>query len=228
MRRKVLWRALLAAALVSGGGFSGTAGLELAGVGPAVAKEFYTRKRVNGRWITGRFPKRSAGARNQGAADARPSSREGVRSTASTMPADRAGTLPVSDAAAGPKSAPHGAPPMLVQPSAAMPTPARPVLPSASSQGPAAGEIPLGPAPDGERLGKLRQALQARASTLTSGSGDPGRGVRPVPEPQSVSLDFQSGIKTTVFSDGSMVREPFDVAAMKALASPPTETRSGR
>jgi pyruvate/2-oxoglutarate dehydrogenase complex dihydrolipoamide acyltransferase (E2) component len=29
-------------------------------VGTADAKEYYTRKRVNGRWITGRFPKRSA------------------------------------------------------------------------------------------------------------------------------------------------------------------------
>lgn len=29
------------------------------GIGPAEAKNYYTRKRVNGRWITGRFPKRS-------------------------------------------------------------------------------------------------------------------------------------------------------------------------
>lgn len=227
MRRKVLWRALIAATLVSGGGFGGTAGIGLAGIGPATAKEFYTRKRVNGRWITGRFPKRGAGARDQEAGDARPSPRAGAGSTASTSPAGRAGALQVHGGGIpGPGSAPPGMPRMLVQPSA--PMPARPGLPSASSQGPVSAEAPLGPAPDGERLGKLRQALQARASTLTGGSGDSEPGVRPVPEPQSVSLDFQSGIKTTVFSDGSMVREPFDVATLKSLASPPAETKGGR
>jgi hypothetical protein len=42
-----------------------------------------------------------------------------------------------------------------------------------------------------------------------------------------VSLDFKSGLKTTLFSDGTTVREPFDVAAMKALAASPPEARTG-
>jgi len=34
-----------------------------------------------------------------------------------------------------------------------------------------------------------------------------------------VSFDFQSGVKTTVFTDGTKVEEPFDPAAMKRLAA---------
>jgi hypothetical protein len=67
-------------------------------------------------------------------------------------------------------------------------------------------------------MAKLREALQARANTLTATTGSI---VPPRPEAQSVSLDFDTGMKTTVFKDGSTVREPFDVAAMRGLASPP-------
>jgi hypothetical protein len=75
-------------------------------------------------------------------------------------------------------------------------------------------------ASDGERLDKLRQALQARVNALTTGSVAPPETPRPGPEPHSVSLDFLSGVKTTLFSDGTMVREPFDVPALKSLAAP--------
>ena len=80
--------------------------------------------------------------------------------------------------------------------------------------------------PEADRLGKLRQALQARASALTA-----GRFVevaRPAPEPQSVSLDFKSGMKTTLFSDGTTVTEPFDTTALKGLAAAPGEAKAGR
>jgi hypothetical protein len=54
------------------------------------------------------------------------------------------------------------------------------------------------------------------------------QGPRPAPEPQSVSLDFKSGMKTTLFSDGSTVTEPFDTAALKGLAAAPAEGRPAR
>ena len=39
--------------------------------------------------------------------------------------------------------------------------------------------------------------------------------------PRSVLLDFQTGLKTTQFEGDIVVREPFDVSAMRAIASPP-------
>ena len=80
------------------------------------------------------------------------------------------------------------------------------------------------PAPEAEHLGKLRQALQARATALTTDSVV----ARAAPEPQSVSLDFRSGIKTTLFSDGTIVTEPFDTAALKGLAAAPNQANAGR
>jgi hypothetical protein len=58
MLAKNILRAVLVTAIVSGGWV-----LPLPaplGIAPAAAKEYYTRKRVNGRWVTGRFPKRGA------------------------------------------------------------------------------------------------------------------------------------------------------------------------
>jgi hypothetical protein len=43
-----------------------------------------------------------------------------------------------------------------------------------------------------------------------------------------VSLDFRSGIKTTLFSDGTIVTEPFDTAALKGLAAAPNQAKAGR
>jgi hypothetical protein len=41
------------------------------------------------------------------------------------------------------------------------------------------------------------------------------------PEPQSVSFNFKSGIKTTLFSNGAVVTEPFDIPSLKGLAAAP-------
>jgi hypothetical protein len=78
---------------------------------------------------------------------------------------------------------------------------------------------PPAPAAQADPMAKLREALQARANTLTATTGS----IAPAPRPeaQSVSLDFDTGMKTTVFKDGTMVREPFDVSAWRGLASPP-------
>ena len=59
MRAKICIHAAFVAALLGTGPSDPFAALF--GIGPAQAKDYYTRKRVNGRWITGRFPKRSTG-----------------------------------------------------------------------------------------------------------------------------------------------------------------------
>jgi len=189
MRRNILLQVGLVAALVAGLRVDAADGLRLTGAGAADAKEYYTKKRVNGRWINGRFPKRSA---------ARTSRPEEDTDGAPRVPASRTATVPARAAPAGASTSPISA-----------------TAPVAAGAAAAAGS-------DGERLDKLRQALQARVNALTTGSVAPPDAPRPGPEPEphSVSLDFQSGIKTTLFSDGTMVREPFDVPALKSLAAP--------
>jgi hypothetical protein len=189
MRRNILLQVGLVAAIAAGLRVDAADGLRLAGAGPADAKDYYTKKRVNGRWINGRFPKRSA---------ARTSSPEQDTSGSPRAPASRTATVSARAAAAGASTSPTSL--------------AAPV---------AAGAAATAAGSDGERLDKLRQALQARANALTTGSVAPPEAPRPGLEPHSVALDFQSGIKTTLFSDGTMVREPFDVPALKSLAAPP-------
>jgi hypothetical protein len=94
-------------------------------------------------------------------------------------------------------------------------TPAVSMSPQAAPR--ATGGVSLVPLSDDERLIKLREALRARANALTTGSIAPAPAVR-TPEPQSVSLDFRSGTKTTIFADGTLVTEPFDVGSLKGLA----------
>jgi hypothetical protein len=223
MRRKIVWRAGVFVAFAFGGSFvPSTSDFAFPGVSSAEAKPFYTRKRVNGRWITGRFPKRNATyASASKQAEPSPAPKPAAKATAASTTAAAASAAPVTASRPQPT----------VQPAQPLPTtPAAPAAPhpTASAQIPAARPIvsaALVPAPEEQRLTKLRQALQARANALTTGSipADP----RPAPEPQSVSLDFKSGMKTTVFSDGTTVKEPFDVAAMKGLAATAPEAKIG-
>jgi hypothetical protein len=172
----------------------------LVGVGPAEAKVYYTKKRVNGRWISGRFAKRSSrsGDAVGVGSQERSESGEGIR-------------LSAAEASASTKSSG---------------LPGSPVSPAQAAVISLSATAPLVSGAEADRLGDLRQALQARASALTTGSI--AEGPRPAPEPQSVSLDFRSGIKTTLFSDGTIVAEPFDTAALRGLAAAPSEARTAR
>jgi hypothetical protein len=212
MRRKMFWQAGVFAALTFGGCF-GQSGGEVAfvGVSPAEAKAYYTRKRVNGRWVTGRFAKRSGDV--QSVATEPP---EAPRIKVSVVE-------PTLTSHASPALGRHsepGAPAKRPGPqSATAPLAQAPLVPPLAN-------IPLVSASEAEHLGKLRQALQARATALTTGSVV--EVAHPAPEPQSVSLDFRSGIKTTLFSDGTIVTEPFDTAALKGLAAAPNQAKAGR
>jgi hypothetical protein len=96
---------------------------------------------------------------------------------------------------------------------------------------------PAAPVNEDERRSQLQHALEARAQQIatarsaeTTGSlpqnasTSGGANVAPV-QPRSVSFDFESGLKTTVYPGDRVVREGFDVAAARNLAAtPPSET----
>jgi hypothetical protein len=212
--------------------------LTVIGVSTAEAKTYYTKKRVNGVWIAGRFAKRSAAKATPAAEPAR---KRAVRqatvrqsSISKTPVRAKAARAAAAENAVTAPHAPADAPSVVtlqakqVQPAPALAIPAAlPVAAAVPAVVPVAAPIqepvpvaaPPAAAAQDDPMAKLREALQARANTLTvtTGSIVPP----PRPEAQSVSLDFDTGMKTTVFKDGTTVREPFDVSALRGLASPP-------
>jgi hypothetical protein len=212
MRTPIYLRAVLASAVAFGA--CAVFGPEALGVSAAEAKAYYTRKRVNGHWITGRFAKRHAAA----AARHRAGKAAQIVTSTAALPAPS-----VSKALPETKSE-------VARPEAAVPTAPPPTA--------------TPPASD-ERLQGLREALQARAGRLvTTGSTgavpaqSPARSSEPAAasdvgetktagpprEARSVSLDFETGIKTTLFSDGTTSRERFEIEALKGLAAPSTDS----
>jgi len=262
MRSDVYWRRAMFIIVVAGGCFASfTPEFGVTGTGVAEAKSFYTRKRVKGVWVKGRFPKRSAQHKIQAVTSKaeRPAKAERHAKTAS-LPVTTGSLSAASEfvmvpgAAAAPQavapasSAPHRAWPTqsasAAQPSGAQgaavaqttATPGAlapqtvltsPGLPGARTVSPVpqltpgAHEPPLISPSDEQRLSKLREALQARANSLATGSSAPALPLRPAPEPQSVTFDFKSGVKTTIFADGTIVEDAFDVAALRGMASAP-------
>ncbi len=169
------------------------------GASSAEAKSFYTRKRVNGRWIAGRFAKRRIAAKQRAAA------RTGGR------------------AAIGVSGISGATTPLLSGPEAERPFMDAFVL-SASP-------------PNSEHMLRLEQALKAHAQRLrtaiTTERASPADNLIPfvtaaantsaVATPRvdarSVWLDFDSGVKTTLFRDGTTTEEAFDIQALRELAA---------
>ena len=201
MRRTIYWRTAICIGAIFGGGAFSSADLGL-GVRPAEAKAYYTRKRVDGKWVTGRFAKKGVAKKevakkevakaSRSAKAAKRHARAAAAETETAQAPARVAALPAPRAASAPQATPA---PVSAAPRAAT-------------------GVSLIPLSEDERLSKLREALRARANALTTGSIAPPR----APEPQSVSLDFRSGTKTTIFSDGTLVTEPFDVGSLKGLA----------
>jgi hypothetical protein len=179
------------------------------GIASAEAKEYYTRKRVRGRWITGRFTRRHSAIapRDVGSDTRSPAHRSVQDDPVPTTPA------PKPNAAAEQRTKTEAAVPVGT---------AQPGTPAALSE--------AAPVARDERLLNLQAALHAHArnlatSTEPSSSALPAPGglnlprpVRSAPEPKAVSFDFHSGVKTTVFTDGTRVEERFDPASVKGLA----------
>lgn len=243
---------------VAFGGYIAPASMtsDVLGVSVARAEKFYTRKRVNGQWITGLFP--SEGAAAPARTRRRPRVVAHVRATpprpaAQVAPAtppeapDRTATASV-EGFADPTSTES------VVANAAGPDLAAPPFVTAAAApdtNPAPTALEVLPSSD-ERLARLRKALLARAQEIAATApatvpaafasanvtapAQPGPDTRVVAsppetrpaepakiaarlEPRSVSYDFETGVKTTVFAN-SVVREPFDVPAVKRLALP--------
>jgi hypothetical protein len=173
------------------------------GVGVANAKEFYTRKRVNGRWITGRFSKRERARSSQSKPD--------IPKEAQATPVRR----PIVEQ--------PPAPPAIQPIIGEEPPRPEPPEPSATvvSAPPLSAEPPLA---NDDRLLKLQEALLARAAGLTlPPSEEQSPGVQTTGSlsvrtgPRSVHFDFESGIRTTILSDGRTMAEPFDTAVEQRI-----------
>jgi hypothetical protein len=249
---------------------SSTISFGVVGVSSAEAAQFYSRKRINGQWVTGRFPKTTRVARPSRTRQVarvkgiRPVS---VVPASATLAALSVPELRREDASAANSPMTTGtlaerAPPALAMPDieAALVSAAVGPVPPADETAPAAEA----------RVMKLREALQARANDLKAKSETEAArpnapvSVAPKPElavapasaaasegvtgplstnsiapasampasqgrgsllaPRSVSYDFETGIKTTVF-ESSVVREPFDRAAMRGLVAGSLATR---
>lgn len=191
MRAKHCCGVVVAAGIVCGFGADLPGGF---GVNEAAAASgqtrVYTRKRVHGRWITGRFTEKVGAHSTRLAA--------GTRSTKPTATSH------------GGQAAPR--PPERF---AALETDPAAVAPGAPAS---AGSSQADPT---SRRGMLQKALETRAQELAHVSKPTEA---PTAQPRSVSFDFESGLKTTVFPDDRVVREGFDVAAAQTLASKPPET----
>lgn len=235
----------------------------LPGLAPAQAKEYYTKKRVNGRWVNGRFAKRSA-----------PNAKVTVRAPPARVTAPARVIAPPRVAAppsaagrvaeAKPSSAAATAPPV---PAPSPAAPAAPAVRANASGSPSATPSTTVPAlaEDG-RMQQLQEALQARTQSLLvtgqnsgpnpsspssrlqealqarsrnilvtslidpapaaidlSGPSEtaslgPVRSAMPRAELRSVTFDFVSGVKTTVFGDGTTATEAFDAKVVRDLA----------
>jgi hypothetical protein len=272
MRLRLCVRAAVTAGIALAGYMATpTISLGIVGMSSAEAAQFYTRKRVNGVWVTGRFPKGATSART-------------VRSTRVASPARTKAPPPAAEKATVVALLP---PPVLRREpgntDTTGSTAARadlvrpPVLPDFEAALVIAAVGPVAPVDEDalasqERAIKLRRALEVRAGELAAKSGAPIAAAettaRPAPPPvssrelpraaeptaaslvqpasgslapttnslssprpaasgatagglvpRSVSYDFENGIKTTVY-ENSVVREPFDVWAMRGLNAP--------
>ena len=276
MRMSLCVRAAVTAGIALAGYMaSSMACFDGVGVSSAQAAGFYTRKRVNGVWIEGRFPKSGQSSR-RAARPVKSAARTKAAAPAITeVPASAVHTaLPPPDPRRE-QPAPAIAPPVVAdvlrkeEPASGLPDVEAALV--IAAVGPVPPPDEGGIATEERTLG-LRRALQAKAEEMRARNDDPVRLAAPpapqaiAPEPpqarapdlntgaipggsvpvqaapasfprpavlssadaqpkvtplvpRSVSYDFETGIKTTVF-ENSVVREPFDRAAMRSLANP--------
>jgi hypothetical protein len=162
-------------------------GLSLGGApDSAEAAEYYTRKRVNGVWITGRFAKKQ------------PSAAKVARSPAVVDAVTTTGALPSSI-------------PSDLSPSNDLTPMFQRAMEARRAAVSIAGVEPQGPSPSASpahesRLLPLQRALEARAKSMV-GESPLSRTVK------VVTFNFETGVRTSIYNDGSIVEEAFDPVA---------------
>lgn len=200
----------------------------IGGDGRADAKEFYTKKRVNGRWVAGRFP--SDSARTGGA------KRAAATKTAKAKPGHGRRRLAARAVAPEPETEARPMPPPRPFANEPMAAPLSPPVSSVAPVTAAAQPLPMRgdsvistasitPAPSEARLERMRPALEAHARTLASDAPASGpAGLPPTPPApvgvavRSMTFDFERGTQTTVFDDAASLTEPLDPGRARDLA----------
>jgi hypothetical protein len=185
MMRSRIYLGAAAVAVAAFGGLLEPSPDRSLGVRSAQAKDYYTRKRVNGRWITGRFPKNSAGVK-------RPPKPEVLRFSAAPQPDSppRSAETPVPARQASEAFSPAAGPEPLAPPP---------------------GNGPLLRL----RAALESYARTLATGILPVPATDEGATAPVQPKPTAVSFDLQTGVKRTTFSDGSVLEEEFDIEAMR-------------
>jgi hypothetical protein len=151
---------------------------------PAHAGEFYTRKRVRGVWMTGRFEKhhpiRTAQLQTKPPA---PSVEKPPQRIATSLGSAGDNLAPAFQRALQ----------------------ARRTVGAAAAQ-PVAGtaNVTTVSFSDEDRLLPLRRALEARAKMMANTTRTSNRAVK------AVTFNFETGLRTSVYNDGSVVEEHFD------------------
>jgi hypothetical protein len=165
---------------------------------PAQAGEYYTRKRVNGVWMHGLFPRHHPTRTAQGETKASAASAE--------KPPQR---IVTSVASAGDELAPSFQ--RALQARRAL---AASVAPAATMAAPVTKAAVSAPAPpaaaatsvsfsDEDRLLPLRRALEARAKTMAVSTAPWNRNIK------AVTFNFETGLRTSIYNDGSVIEEHF-------------------
>jgi len=186
------------------GGFIGAPGDGFPGVSSAEAKEYYTRKRVNGRWITGRFPKRQF-----------------VRRAAKRAVVARVAPAPPSPP---PRPAEISGPPRPTRSAALTQPNPEPLAPPPKDERMLRLRAALQAHARTIGTGSLRTApaVETRPAAAQAPSAEsPPPAENASPQPTAVSFDLQTGLKRTTFADGSVLEEEFDVEAMKGQVAAP-------
>lgn len=152
------------------------------GVAPAEAKAFYTRKRVKGRWVTGRFAKQTS----------RPSVRT-QKVAASPLPDPEPRPAAVENRLVE-SGGQHSVPPTAV----AVPPPK--IAPLSDDERLLKLQEALK-----VRASKLAEGAD-QPRTVSAGSIAPA----PMRSPKSVTFDFETGLKSITLADGTRAEERFD------------------
>jgi hypothetical protein len=165
----------------------------------AQAGDFYTRKRVNGVWMTGRFPRHHAIRTAQLETKAPLPLAEPPRKTIAIVTPASDDLAPAFQRAFEARRAMAAmAAPIAAS---AVPVPSKAAAPATPAAATAAAPVLIS---DNQRLLPLRKALEERAKLMAVSTTSSSRNIK------AVTFNFETGLRTSIYNDGSVVEEHFD------------------